>query len=148
MSKQPVPSHRTSVPGTSEQTPYGKDEFTGADLKKIVSTILKHAVPMVDASPIRLECTYHSTLRLPGNSPMGTVDIIIGRVVGVHISDEVITDGLVDLSKVQPIARCGYYSYAVVRETFEMKPPEGKMAYRLKGSVAMNAKEQEERVKR
>jgi len=69
-------------------------------------------------------------------------------VVGVHISDSVLTEGLIDLSKVQPIARCGYYSYAVIRETFEMKPPgNGKMAYGLEGSIAANTKEQEERTK-
>ena len=54
---------------------------------------------------------------------MGTVDIVIGRVVGVHIADEVITDGKLDVRKTQPIARCGYYEYAVVRETFEMVIP-------------------------
>jgi len=80
---------------------------------------------------------------------MGTVDIIIGKVVGVHIANSALIDGMVDLSKVQPIARCGYYNYAVVRETFEMKPPgDGKMAYGLEGSVASNAKEQMSRIER
>jgi hypothetical protein len=41
-----------------------------------------------------------------------------------------------------PIARCGYYEYAVVRETFAMMPPgDGKMAIGLEGSTAGNAKE-------
>lgn len=134
---------------TSEQVAYGDDEFIRAGLTKLPSTTLSHIVPMVEESPIRFECTYHSTLRLPGNPPMGTVDIIIGKVVGVHISDTVLTGGMVDLSKIQPIARCGYYSYAVVRETFEMKPPgNGKMAYGLEGSAASNAKEQNERSSR
>lgn len=79
---------------------------------------------------------------------MGTVDIVIGKVVGIHISDSVLTEGLIDLNKVQPIARCGYYSYAVIRETFEMKPPgNGKMAYGLEGNMAAHTKEQEERIK-
>jgi len=82
-----------------------------------------NAVPMVKASPVRFECVYHSTIRLPGNPPMGTVDIVIGRVVGVHIDEEVLTDGKLDVRKTEPIARCGYYEYAVVRETFEMVIP-------------------------
>ena len=54
---------------------------------------------------------------------MGSVDIIIGRVIGIHISDSVLTDGLVDVAKTMPIARCGYWQYAVIRETFEMMIP-------------------------
>lgn len=77
---------------------------------------------------------------------MGTVDIIIGKVVAIHIADDVLSEDLFDLAKVQPIARCGYYTYAVVRETFEMRPPgDGKMAYGLEGSTASNARESESR---
>jgi flavin reductase (DIM6/NTAB) family NADH-FMN oxidoreductase RutF len=127
---------------TSEQLPHSVDEFVKAGLTKIPSTALKHAVSMVSESPIKFECTYFSTLRLPGNPPMGTVSIIIGKVVGIHIDDMVLTEGQVDLRKVMPIARCGYYEYAVVRETFVMMPPgDGKMALGLEGSTAGNAKE-------
>jgi flavin reductase (DIM6/NTAB) family NADH-FMN oxidoreductase RutF len=140
---------RHAVNITSEQIPFGADEFHKAGLTKIPSRLLKYPVPMIRESPIKFECTYHSTMRLPGNPPMGTVDIIIGKVVGVHISDTVLTKGLVDLKKVQPIARCGYYEYAVVRETFEMKPPgDGKMAYGLEGNAASNAMEQKARMGR
>lgn len=82
-------------------------------------------VPMVAASPVRFECAYHSTVRLPGHPPMGTVDVVIGRVVAVHIDDGALTDGRLDVRKTQPIARCGYYEYAVVRDTFEMVIPGG-----------------------
>lgn len=127
---------------TSEQVPYGEDEFQKAGLERTMSTSLDHSVPMVKESPISFECAYHLTIRLPGNPPMGTVDIIIGKVVGIHISDDILTEGLINLSEVQPIARCGYYAYKVVREIFEMKPRgNGKMAYRLEGNAASNAKE-------
>ncbi|KAI9743776.1 MAG: hypothetical protein M1818_002510 [Claussenomyces sp. TS43310] len=140
---------RDAVNITSEQLAYGIDEFGRAGLTKIPSTNLPHEVPMVQESPIRFECTYHTTLRLPGNPPMGTVDIVIGKVVGVHISDDVLTNGMVDLSKAQPIARCGYYSYVAVKETFDMPPPgNGKMAYGLEGNAARNATEHAERLRR
>jgi len=35
---------------------------------------------------------------------MGTIDIIIGKALVFHICDKVLTDGIIDLSKVQPIA--------------------------------------------
>ena len=124
---------REAVNITSEQLPYGVDEFAQAKLKRTHSRLLQpkckvdnfRGVPMVDDSPVRFECEYHSTIRLPGNPPMGTVDIVIGKVVGVHIAEWAINTatGKVDVAKTQPIARCGYYDYAVVRECFEMKMP-------------------------
>lgn len=124
---------REAVNITSEQLPYGDDEFAKAKLERTYSKLLKpkshisnfRGVPMVKDSPVRFECEYHSTVRLPGNPPMGTVDIVIGKVVGVHIADEVINKetGKVDVARTEPIARCGYYDYAVVRECFEMMMP-------------------------
>lgn len=78
---------------------------------------------MVKDSPVRFECVYHSTLRLPANALVGTVDIAIGRVVGVHIRNEVLTDGKLDIRNTKPIARCGYQEYTVVDNTFEMIIP-------------------------
>lgn len=71
---------------------------------------------------------------------MGTVDVVIGKVVGIHIEERVLTDGKVDIQKTVPIARCGYYEYAVVRETFEMRIPgaDEKMLGGLEGSVKIN----------
>jgi flavin reductase (DIM6/NTAB) family NADH-FMN oxidoreductase RutF len=133
---------------TSEQLPSERDEFLKAGITKTPSTVLKHTVPMVQESPIKFECTYFSTLRLPRNPPIGSVDVIIRKVVGIHIDDRVVTDGLVDLGKVMPIARCRYYQYAVVKEIFEMIPPgdarAGKMAVGLEGSAAGNAREWQE----
>lgn len=114
---------REAVNITAEQVPFGVDEFERAGLEKEPGRLMD--VPMVKQSPVKFECTYHTTLRLPGNPPMGTVDIIIGKVVGVHIADDAITDGKLDVRKTQPIARCGYYQYAVIKETFDMVIPGG-----------------------
>ncbi|OAL26131.1 hypothetical protein AYO20_10184 [Fonsecaea nubica] len=130
---------REAVNVSAEQVPYGVDEFERAALEKVWSTVLKTPVPMVKASPVRFECEYHSTLRLPCNPPMGTVDIVIGKVVGIHIDDRVLTaDGKIDVAKTQPIARCGYYDYAVIRDTFEMIIPGDIEAIRhgMEGSVS------------
>lgn len=131
---------REAVNITAEQVAYGVDEFKNAGLTKEPGHLVN--CMMVRDSPIRFECRYHSTLRLPGNPPMGTVDIIIGLVVGVHISEDVLTDGIVDLSKAQPIARCGYFQYTRVSETFEMViPGSGKVLYGLEGNATRNAHE-------
>ncbi|KAE8448206.1 hypothetical protein EG329_009810 [Mollisiaceae sp. DMI_Dod_QoI] len=131
---------REAVNVTAEQTSFGIDEFELAKLHKEQATLVN--VPMVLESPVKFECKYYSTVRLPGNPPMGTVDIIIGLVVGIHISDNVLTGGLIDIQKTQPIARCGYYQYARIQETFDMViPGDGNVLYGLEGSIALNAKE-------
>jgi len=74
---------------------------------------------------------------------MGTVDVVIGRVVGIHIDEAVLTEGKIDLGKVMPIARCGYFEYAVIRSdaVFEMIiPGDPKLLIGLEGN-AKQAKE-------
>jgi hypothetical protein len=44
-------------------------------------------------------------------------------VVGIHIDDALITDGMVDITKARPIARLGYMDYSVVNEVFEIMRP-------------------------
>ncbi|KAE8395472.1 hypothetical protein BDV23DRAFT_168667 [Aspergillus alliaceus] len=67
----------------------------------------------------------------------GTVDIAIGKVIGVHIGNEVLTNGSLDIKKTQPITRCGYYQYAVTRDTFEMIVPNmsADVLYGLEGNA-------------
>lgn len=55
---------------------------------------------------------------------MGTVDIVIGRVVGIHLRDDVILpDGKLDVLKIRPLARLGYYDYTSIESVFEMVIP-------------------------
>jgi flavin reductase (DIM6/NTAB) family NADH-FMN oxidoreductase RutF len=118
---------REEVNITAQQFQYGIDEFARAGLEKEFSSHLagdaENPVPMVKRSPVKFECVYHSTLRLPGNPPLGAADVVIGRVVAVHIADWALTEGRLDVTKTKPIARCGYYEYAVVDKTFEMVIP-------------------------
>jgi flavin reductase (DIM6/NTAB) family NADH-FMN oxidoreductase RutF len=137
---------REAVNITAEAVAYGVDEFERAKLTKAQATLMD--VPMVQESPVNFECTYHSTIRLPGNPPIGTVDVVIGRVIAVHIKDEVLTDGILDVRKTQPIARCGYYDYAVIRETFEMIVPGSEHSlFGLEGNTAANRQRHLEIVK-
>ena len=55
---------------------------------------------------------------------MGTVDIVIGRVIGIHIKEDAIgTDGRIDVLKIRPIARLGYHDYTSVESIFHMVIP-------------------------
>lgn len=104
------------------QTPDGADKFTYAGVSKTPAKLLN--VAMVAESPVRYECRYVQTLRLPANGGLGTVDCIIGEVVGIHIADEFITpEGKVDICAIKPLARLGYFDYTVVEKSFELAPP-------------------------
>lgn len=107
---------------SAQQVPPHIDEFELAGLTKAPSRLVK--APRVAESPIQFECRYHQTVRLPGHGTMGTVDIVFGRVIGIHIKDEFIQpDGKLNILKMRPIARLGYYDYTVIESIFEMVIP-------------------------
>jgi flavin reductase (DIM6/NTAB) family NADH-FMN oxidoreductase RutF len=50
--------------------------------------------------------------------------LVIGQVVGVHLAETALVDGVVDTAALRPIARCGGPGdYAVVERTFQMFRP-------------------------
>jgi flavin reductase (DIM6/NTAB) family NADH-FMN oxidoreductase RutF len=113
---------RDAVNRSAAEVPPETDEFELAGVTRAPSERVGPA--RVAESPVQFECTYHQTIRLPGNGLMGTVDIIIGRVVMIHIKDEVITpEGKLDIVKIRPLARLGYYDYTAVESIFEMVIP-------------------------
>ena len=106
---------------TAAPFPPEVDEFEAAGLHKVPGRLVKPC--RVAESPIQLECRYVQTLVLPGNSNSGTVDIIIGKVLGVHIRDDVILpDGKIDMAKIRPLARMGYSDYTSAEHVFELPP--------------------------
>ena len=82
-------------------------------------------IPMVKESPVKFECRYISTHRLKGNSNVGTIDIVFAAVEKIHIDDDIILpNGKLDIPKIKPIARLGYFDYTVVTDVFEMRVPQ------------------------
>jgi len=113
---------REAVNKSAEEVPTEVDEFEIAGVTKASSHLVKPC--RVAESPIHFECLYHQTIRLPGNGTMGTVDIVIGRVIGIHIKEDAIgADGRIDVLKLRPIARLGYYDYTSVESVFQMVIP-------------------------
>lgn len=113
---------REAVNISATDFPADVDEFERAGVTKTASVIAPG--PRVAESPVHMECKHHSTVRLPGRGAMGSVDVVFGEVVQIHIRDDVVLpSGKLDIAKIAPIARMGYYDYCVVRETFEMIVP-------------------------
>ncbi|HEX8032131.1 MAG TPA: flavin reductase family protein [Vicinamibacterales bacterium] len=95
------------------------DEMAAANLDPLPSRLVRP--PRVKGSPVHFECRLHQVITLPGRKPSGNHDLVIGQVVAVHIDDDAITDGLVDVAKMRPIARLGYKDYVSVEKTFQME---------------------------
>lgn len=106
---------------SSIAAPNDQDEFSIAGLEKDDSKLI--SVPRVRESPVHLECRYIQTVELPSASPTSPNLVIFGEVIGVHIQDDMIKDGLVDMTALQPLSRLGYKDYAGLGNTFSMDRP-------------------------
>ena len=112
---------RDPMSQTSRPVPPEVDEFELAGLETQPSELVKP--PRVKASPIHLECVYHQTLELPCDIEGGRNAICLGRVVGVHIRDEFLTNGKVDIARIKPLARLGYQDYTVAEKVVKITRP-------------------------
>lgn len=106
---------------SSASLPRSADEFDVAGLTPAPSRLVKP--PRVKESPVHLECLWIKSVPLPADDPDEPNTVVFGKVVGIHIDDAVIKDGLVDVSAFRPIARLGYMDYTVVETIFSMKRP-------------------------
>jgi flavin reductase (DIM6/NTAB) family NADH-FMN oxidoreductase RutF len=106
---------------TSAPAPAGVDEAAAVGLEMVPSTLVKP--PRVKASPIHMECKYLQTVDLPSENPDSRNAVVFGQVIGLHIDESVLTDGLVDMAKLKPIARLGYMDYCLVEEVFAIQRP-------------------------
>lgn len=112
---------REAVNITSSAVEPDIDEAALAGLAMEPSVLVKP--PRVAASPVHLECRYHCMLALPGRNLEQSHYVVVGRVIGVHIRDEMLTpDGRVDILKIRPLARLGYHDYTSVESLFTMTP--------------------------
>lgn len=113
---------REAVNISAMALPSEQSEFERAGLQTVRADLSN--TPMVADSPAHFECKFLSTHRLVGNSTVGTIDVVYATVERIHVNDDYLTEqGKLDYTKIQPIARMGYYDYAVVRDTFEMRIP-------------------------
>ncbi len=108
---------------TSTPAARGVNEMGLAGLEALPSRMVRP--PRVKGTPVHLECRYLQTVELPCEEPVGCNAMVLGQVVGIHIDDAVLTEGLVDMSKLKPIARLGYMDYTRVDLVFTMERPQG-----------------------
>jgi flavin reductase (DIM6/NTAB) family NADH-FMN oxidoreductase RutF len=125
---------RQQMNTTSGPYPRGVDEMKEAGLEAAPSVLVNP--PRVKASPCAMECKWLQTVRL--NDADGHLTqryIVFGQVVGIHIDERFIVDGLLDTAAMMPIARAGYHDYfaATPQTKFSLRRPKGGGADHLAG---------------
>lgn len=121
-----VVSHalRDAMNASTASFPAGVDEFERAGLSKGAGRAI--AAPHVAEAPAALECRLVRIVDdLPTARPGSANIVVIGEVVGVHIRDEALKDGLLDVLSFNPVARMGYKDYTTVESRWEMERPKG-----------------------
>jgi flavin reductase (DIM6/NTAB) family NADH-FMN oxidoreductase RutF len=113
---------REAMNATSAPLPRGQSEFGYAGLGTEPSVLVRP--PRVRGAPAALECRYMKTVPL---EPLGGGEavylMVIGQVVGVHIDDRMIEDGLVRTERMRVVMRAGYHEYFVADTKFSMTRP-------------------------
>ena len=106
---------------TSADLAYEQNEFTAAGLEMADCNTVK--IPRVAAAPAALECKLWKVLELPKPETGGAGVMVIGTITGIHIADETVKDGKIDVTSYQPLARLGYMDYTRIDGIFAMARP-------------------------
>jgi flavin reductase (DIM6/NTAB) family NADH-FMN oxidoreductase RutF len=106
---------------SATEFPPDVNEFQAAGLTPAPSVRVRP--PRVAESQVHFECALTQVVTL-GEGP-GSGSVVIGRIVYLHVSDEVLFGGdKISLEKLRPIGRLGGHWYTRVTDVFEMvRPP-------------------------
>jgi flavin reductase (DIM6/NTAB) family NADH-FMN oxidoreductase RutF len=103
---------------TSAEYPADIDEFSAAGLRSVPSLVV--APPRVADAVVAFECRVEQIVHV-GNERGG--DIVIGRVLLIHLRDDVYRDGHIMLNTLKPVARLAGNEYARIGDTFSLARP-------------------------
>ncbi len=113
---------REQMNATSAPLPRGQSEYIYAGLEMAPSRLVR--APRVSGAPAALECRYLKTVELTTlDGDPGDYVMAIGQVVGVHIEDRFLKEGMVDTAMMQIISRAGYHDYFLADHRFSIVRP-------------------------
>ena len=73
----------------------------------------------VAEAPATMECRLDQIITLKGEANF----LVLGEVVGMHLRDDAIRDGIFDVLSFEPLTRLGYRDYSRITEVFSLKRP-------------------------
>ncbi|MEP5631772.1 MAG: flavin reductase family protein [Tateyamaria sp.] len=93
------------------------DEFDLADIEKAECSEINCA--RVATAPASMECKVTQIVKIEGEFNV----VVFGEVIGLHLRDNCIVDGIFDVLTYKPLTRLGYRDYSVVRDKFSLNRP-------------------------
>ncbi|MBO6791744.1 MAG: flavin reductase family protein [Dinoroseobacter sp.] len=93
------------------------DEFEKAGVERVACETI--ACSRVANAPANLECKLTQIVKLEGAANFA----VFGEVVGIHLRDDCLVDGMFDVTTFNPLARLGYRDYTKVSDLFSLKRP-------------------------
>jgi flavin reductase (DIM6/NTAB) family NADH-FMN oxidoreductase RutF len=108
------------VNAASATLPYGTSEIEAVGLTTLPSTWVKP--PRIAESAIHMECRLDQLVEVGKNEPGGAT-LVIARVLGMHVSDHVLTDGEIQYDKLKPVSRLGRDEWLRGGEIFRLRRP-------------------------
>ncbi|MFD2702077.1 flavin reductase family protein [Paenibacillus shunpengii] len=81
-------------------------------------------VPGIAESRIRMECVLEHSIPLGGEKNVPGCDLLIGRVVHFHVSDELYYEGKIRMKDLRPVSRLAGNDYSKLGEFFSLQRPE------------------------
>lgn len=104
---------------TAASLPPDESEVEASGLTPVKSE--KIDVPGIKEAKIRMECLLEKTIPLGENE--ASCDLLIGRVVHYHISEELYENGRIHADRLQPVSRLAGSYYAKLGEMFSIERP-------------------------
>jgi flavin reductase (DIM6/NTAB) family NADH-FMN oxidoreductase RutF len=102
---------------TSGPWPRETDEFAHAGIDRVACETIPCS--RVAGAPAALECRVTQIVTLQGAANFA----VFGEVMGIHLRDDCVIDGVFDVTRFSLLARLGYRDYAVIRESFTLDRP-------------------------
>ncbi|SNS46212.1 NADH-FMN oxidoreductase RutF, flavin reductase (DIM6/NTAB) family [Geodermatophilus pulveris] len=101
------------VNATGTDFPHGVSEAEECGV--VLEPAERVGVPRVAESPVSIECTLHSTVRL------GDSTVVFGRVELVSVSEAAVEDGRPRIERLRPLARLGGNEWTALGEIREIR---------------------------
>ncbi len=101
---------------TSATLPADESEFDHADIERADSVTVDP--PRVSAAKAAFECELYDWLEI------GRSVLILGEVVHAHVDDSLLTDGNIDIEKLQTVGRLAGNQYATTDSRLSVERPD------------------------
>lgn len=111
----------TAVNGSAASLPPEESEIEKTGLSIKGST--KISVPGVSEAKVRMECMLYDHLEIKEDGKT-TADLLLGKVVYAHLSEEIHEEGRIRMDAYDPVARLAGPYYSTLGEMIHLERPE------------------------